>query len=169
LKLNTTHDPIELTNITGNVEASTTHDPIKLFNITGNVKASTTHDPIEADNITGDLDLSTTHDRIKCNKLKSKKLRVRTTHSNVNISYSEQFKGTVNAEVSTTHGDIIFDIGSDYSGVVSMSTSHGKVRTDFPMTVSGEISERKIIGTIGEKDGEGKIDLRTSHGSISLK
>lgn len=169
LKLNTSHDPVVLTNIAGNVEARTSHDPIKLTNITGNVDARTTHDPIEADNITGDVNLSTSHDPIRCSNLNTEKLTVRTSHSNIDINYSEQFKGPASAEVTTSHGNISFELPENYSGEVSMSTTHGKVKTDFPITVSGEISERKISGTIGGKDGAGKINLKTTHGSIYLK
>jgi len=169
LKLNTSHDPIILTNITGNVEARTSHDPIKLTNITGKVDARTTHDPIEADNITGDVHLSTSHDPIRCNNLNTEKLIARTSHSNINIAYSEQFKGAATAEVTTSHGNISFELPLNYSGTVSMSTTHGKVKTEYPITASGEISEKKISGTIGEKGGAGKINLKTTHGSIFLK
>lgn len=165
----TSHDPITCADISGNLKLNTSHDPIILTNITGNVEARTTHDPIEADNITGDVNLSTSHDPIRCNNLNTEKLIAWTSHSNINIAYSEQLKGAVTAEVTTSHGNISFELPLNYSGTVSMSTTHGKVKTEFPITVSGEISEKKISGTIGEKGGAGKINLKTTHGSIFLK
>lgn len=165
----TSHGPIVCSDISGNLKLNTSHDPIRLTNITGNVEARTTHDPIEADNITGEVYLSTTHDPIRCKNLNSEKISVRTSHSNINIAYSDQFTGTAVAEVSTSHGDISFSLPENYSGAVSMSTSHGKVKTEIPITVSGDISERRISGTIGEKGGGGKIDLKTTHGSIFLR
>ena len=165
----TTHDPIICSDISGSLKLDTSHDPIKLTNITGKVEARTTHDPIEADNITGDLHLSTSHDNIKCNNLNTEIISARTTHGNVNITFSEQFTVPVIAEVTTSHGDISFDPGLNYSGWISMSTSHGKIKTELPITVNGEMSEKMINGMIGGKDGEGKINLKTSHGSIFLK
>lgn len=165
----TSHDPITCVDISGNLKLNTSHDPIILTNITGNVEARTSHDPIEADNITGDVNLSTSHDPIRCNNLNTEILSARTSHSNINIAYSEQFKGAATAEVTTSHGNISFELPENYSGWVSMSTTHGKVKTEYPITVSGEISEKKISGTIGEKGGAGKINLKTTHGSIFLK
>ena len=165
----TSHDPITCVDISGNLKLNTSHDPIILTNITGNIEARTSHDPIEADNITGDVHLSTSHDPIRCNNLNTEILSAWTSHSNINIAYSEQFKGAATAEVTTSHGNISFELPENYSGTVSMSTTHGKVKTEYPITVSGEISEKKISGTIGEKGGAGKINLKTTHGSIFLK
>jgi DUF4097 and DUF4098 domain-containing protein YvlB len=55
----------------------------------------------------------------------------------------------------------------DFSGQVDMSTSYGSIRTERPITISGEVSKKKLKGTIGQ--GKGKLYLQTSSGSIKVK
>jgi len=50
---------------------------------------------------------------------------------------------------------------------VEMSTSHGSLHTDLPITVKGESGKHKLTGQIG--DGFGRLQLRTKFGSIKLR
>jgi len=44
---------------------------------------------------------------------------------------------------------------------------NGSIKTDLPITITGEVSKKKLSGTIGE--GKGKLHLRTSSGSIKIR
>jgi DUF4097 and DUF4098 domain-containing protein YvlB len=48
-----------------------------------------------------------------------------------------------------------------------MSTSYGSIRAERPITISGEVSKKKLKGTIGQ--GKGKLYLQTNSGSIKVK
>jgi len=48
-----------------------------------------------------------------------------------------------------------------------VETSYGSIRTSRPITVSGQISKKKLKGTISE--GNGKLHLQTSSDSINLQ
>jgi hypothetical protein len=48
-----------------------------------------------------------------------------------------------------------------------MRTVNGHVSSDFPMTVNGRISPRRITATIGR--GGMRLDLSTTNGSIELR
>jgi DUF4097 and DUF4098 domain-containing protein YvlB len=163
----TTHDPIECRNIIGNLRLNTTHDEIILSHINGKVEARTTHDPIEAEYVTGPIDLGTTHGRVVCREIDTDRLRVSTSHDNVSIAFKEGVKGQVDADIKTSHGDIVFNMPVDFEGEVCMSTTHGKLNSDVPILVKGGITEDMVSGTIGE--GAGRVNLKTTHGSITLK
>lgn len=163
----TTHDPIECCSIIGNLKLNTTHGEIVLSHIKGGVEASTTHDPIKAEYVTGPVNLGTTHGRVVCKEIDTNRLRVRTSHDNVSITFKDGVKGQVDADIKTSHGDIVFNVPVDFEGDVCMSTTHGRLRSDIPMVVKGEISGNMVSGTVGE--GAGKINLKTTHGSITLK
>jgi len=163
----TTHDPIICSAVKGDVNLNTTHDKIRLTDITGKIRARTTHDPIEAERITGPMELSTSHDRIVCREINSQKLRISTSHDNVDIFFSPAVNPLIDANVVTSHGNIVFHLPDSFAGEIAMSTTHGKIRTDVPLVVRGEISENNITGSIGE--GAGKVSLKTTHGSINLK
>ena len=59
------------------------------------------------------------------------------------------------------------DVPAALSTAVRASTVNGDISSDFPMTVSGRITRRKIEGTIG---GGGRVlALDSVNGSITLK
>jgi DUF4097 and DUF4098 domain-containing protein YvlB len=50
---------------------------------------------------------------------------------------------------------------------VKASTVNGDIQTDFPLTVTGKISRRKLEGTIGS--GGRTLELSTVNGGIELR
>lgn len=163
----TTHDPIVCSNIIGDVKLNTTHDPVRLNNVTGKIEAVTSHDPIELISCAGPMSLQTTHDRVTCRDILCKQLNVRTSHDNVEVAYSKETTGQVEANIVTTHGNITFDLPDGFAGEVGMSTTHGRVHTDVPMMVKGAFSEGRMSGSVGQ--GRGKVNLSTTHGNVYLR
>jgi DUF4097 and DUF4098 domain-containing protein YvlB len=163
----TTHDPIICSDIHGNLNLNTTHAAIKLTDITGDVNARTTHDTIEAERIIGNCELNTSHGKVVCKEMNSPKLRIHTSHDNVEVSFKPDVKPEIETDITTSHGNIAFHVPPSFGGKVSMSTTHGKVKTQIPLTVTGEISENNLTGTIGT--GTGAITLQTSFDNIHLK
>ncbi len=164
---NTTHDPILCSNIIGDLKLTTTHDPVRLKNIIGKIEAATSHDPIEVNSCAGPMNLRTTHDRVTCRDILCKQLNVRTSHDNVEVAYSKETSGAVEANIVTTHGNITFDLPDGYAGEVGMSTTHGRVHTDVPIMVKGAVSEGRMSGSVGQ--GQGKVSLATTHGNVYLR
>ena len=54
--------------------------------------------------------------------------------------------------------------GSGYQ--LTAHTSFGKIRSDFPLTVSGSLSQDSITGTIGS--GQCEMRLTNSNGAIEI-
>jgi DUF4097 and DUF4098 domain-containing protein YvlB len=70
-------------------------------------------------------------------------------------------------EMATVNGSITLTLPPDLSTDVRASTVNGDISSDFPMTVTGRISRRKLEGTIG---GGGRVlSLESVNGSITLK
>ena len=55
----------------------------------------------------------------------------------------------------------------NFAGDVAVETSFGSVKTELPITVKGDFGKTRFYGSIGQ--GKGKIDLKTSFGSIKIK
>jgi hypothetical protein len=69
--------------------------------------------------------------------------------------------------MTTVNGSITLTLPPDLSTDVRASTVNGDITSDFPMTVTGRISRRKLEGTIG---GGGRVlSLDSVNGSITLK
>ncbi len=47
------------------------------------------------------------------------------------------------------------------------STNNGKVKSDLPITISGETSDDRLVGSIGT--GGRHLLIRTSNGSITIR
>ena len=70
-------------------------------------------------------------------------------------------------EMATVNGGITLTLPPDLNTDVRASTVNGDISTDFPMTVTGRVSRRKLEGTIG---GGGRVlSLDSVNGSITLK
>jgi hypothetical protein len=70
-------------------------------------------------------------------------------------------------EVSTYNGGIIVAMPAGYSAHFQAETSSGRIQSDFPITVSGEVRPRQLDTNIGS--GGPLIHLTTHNGQVTLK
>ncbi len=68
--------------------------------------------------------------------------------------------------LETEFGNIHLMIPSETSLSVDLETEFGKVKSDFAITLSGEFSERRLIGTIN--DGGTSLTASTNSGNITI-
>jgi hypothetical protein len=69
--------------------------------------------------------------------------------------------------MTTVNGGITLTLPPDLNTDVKASTVNGDISSDFPVTVTGRISRRKLEGTIGA--GGRLLSLDSVNGSIALK
>ena len=69
-------------------------------------------------------------------------------------------------EFETVNGSIAVELPDGIGADVSASTVNGAIDTDFPLTVRGRFSHRRLSGSIG--GGGERISLTTVNGSVSL-
>jgi DUF4097 and DUF4098 domain-containing protein YvlB len=69
-------------------------------------------------------------------------------------------------ELKTVNGGIEMTLPDGVSADVKASTVNGDIQTDFPLTVTGKISRRRLEGTIGS--GGRVLELSTVNGGIGL-
>jgi hypothetical protein len=70
-------------------------------------------------------------------------------------------------EVSTYNGSITVAMPAGYAAHVQAETSSGRIQSDFPITVSGEVRPRRFDTYIGS--GGPLIRLTTHNGQVTLK
>ena len=150
-----------------NIECDSSYGSIELADTSGYVKAHTTYGSIDCDSITGQIQADTSYGRVDCRKIISDELTAGSSYGNIDIEYSDTAPAQIRANVSTSYGNIDFTAPSGFTGQVELATSYGSVKTDLPIVVKGKISSKRIEGTIGE--GNGKLNLKTSYGSIRIR
>jgi putative adhesin len=70
------------------------------------------------------------------------------------------------ASFKTVNGEIKLTLPSAFDADLHAETLNGSITSDFPITVTGQVSRRKLSGTIGA--GGRSLDLKTVNGSIKL-
>ena len=147
VNLRTVNGKIEISGISGAIDATTANDVIKLDGETGPIRARTTNGSIRAeiDLLNSEAEFSTTNGAIG--------VQVR--------------RGIAPVAALTTNGSIDLTLPADFDGQLDAEARRGRVHSDFPVPVVGKIRNR-LKGEIGD-GGEAVVKLRTANGSIRLK
>ena len=149
--LQTSYGSITTDGITGNL--------IKLHSSSGSITVK------EASAKTADI--STSYGRINCQQITANEIAAKSGSGNIDIVCSQKAPAEIIASAVTAYGSIQFVTPPDFAGQVELSTSYGSVKTDLPIMITGEVSKKKLAGTVGQ--GKGKLRLETRSGSIKLK
>ena len=136
---------ITLDDCGGEVDVKTSGGSISIGHVTGDVLAHTSGGSIHVDEVMGSIDAGT-------------------SGGSVTATISEQPKD--DCRLTTSGGTINVYLAKDINVYVDAGTSGGRVRTEFPVTIRGEISKRKLRAKIN--DGGPELYLRTSGGSIYI-
>jgi len=149
------------------IDCSTSFGEIKITNIKGDVKAETSFGAIQAENVTGKIHLDTSHGAIRCRQIVSSDFAANTSFGEINVSFGDTGPNDITAKLTTSFGAIEVAAPPSFAGQVDSQTSFGSIKTELPLTVKGDFSKDHISGAVGE--GNGKLSLNTSFGSIKIK
>ncbi len=148
LDLDTSNGKIEVEGVEVTTLASleTSNGRVTLTGVSGDVKVKTSNGRIDIQDFVGQVEART---------------------SNGSIDFSGTLRSDSENELRTSNGSIDVTL-VDTAGVeVDASTSNGKVRSELPITISGETREDRLVGTIGT--GGSRLEIHTSNGSITIR
>jgi hypothetical protein len=170
-----------VTDVDGGVNVRSQNGEVSVSRVHGEATLKTTFGAIQAADIGGALTVDNTNGSVRATNAQSAK--VKTSFAAVVL---ERIAGAIDVDdqngavdaagntegschpiaIRTSFSPIRVRLGGDPSYRVSATTSFGKIRSDFPMTVSGVFSGDALNGTIGG----GRCDLRLtdSNGSIEI-
>jgi len=149
-----------------NLELVTHNGAVQITDITGDSNATTHNGKVTAENVSGTTVLRTHNGSVNCREI-SGGADLHTHNGGVEVVYSETAPSVCDVSVETHNGGIGFTAPPGFSARVDASTHNGSVHTDLPITVTGKVSKSKLTGTIGT--GEGKLHLETHNGSIKIR
>jgi Putative adhesin len=93
-------------------------------------------------------------------------IRAETVNGGVDASFGRA-DWTGEIQLKTVNGGIDVTLPGDASADLRAGTVNGDIETDFPITVLGRVSKRKLSGTIGS--GGRQLALETVNGGIEIK
>jgi len=149
-----------------NTNLTTHNGALKIKNLTGQINGTTHNGEVTAEKIAGTVELQTHNGEITC-KDAAGNIKLQTHNGNAEAFYSATAPPVCNASIITHNGNVSITTPPNLSAKIEISTHNGSIDTDLPITVTGEVTENKLTGTIGK--GEGKLYLETYNGSIKIK
>ncbi|MBN1505783.1 MAG: DUF4097 family beta strand repeat protein [Sedimentisphaerales bacterium] len=120
---------------------------------------------IRVDGFTSRVETRTDVGSITCAGLRDA-ARVHTNVGDVRVAYAPDAPAEIHVDASTNVGKIDFTGPSQISATLTAATNVGDIHTDRPLTVRGTVG-KSLNASLGA--AEGKIDLRTNVGSVSIR
>lgn len=150
------------------VNCLTSYNPIRMDTVTADSLLLTTkYGAIELTQCTAKKAvLKTSYQAIRGEIIDVDRISVQTSYGPIDLKCVNATNPDIVADLKTSYNSIEFCPPAGFAGSVSASTSYGKIRTDFPVMVQGDIGDH-LTGTIGQ--GTGAIAITDKYGNITLK
>ena len=172
---------VTLSDVQGGVDVHSGNGSVSLTNIRGAANVRTSFATVEASNVGGLLTVENSNGAVKASNTRGAQVRTSFAAAILDaISGPVQIEdqnGAVDAAISargacqpviirTSFSPLRVRIDGEASYRVNARTSFGKIRTDFPLTISGSLSNDELNGTVGS----GRCDMRPSNtnGTIEI-
>jgi hypothetical protein len=155
---------ITLQGCNGDAEIKTSGGSLKIGDVDGDVLAKTSGGSIHIEHVKGSLKASTSGGSIKVTEVMGY-LDAKTSGGSVNATLTKQPE--TDCSLSTSGGSINVFLADDLQMTVNARTSGGRVRTEFPVTIQGEIKKNKLLNADINGGGPG-LTLKTSGGNINI-
>ncbi|HOE14891.1 MAG TPA: DUF4097 family beta strand repeat-containing protein [Candidatus Saccharicenans sp.] len=123
----------------------------------------TTNGSVEARGDFSRLEVSTTNGSIAVIGVKGK-IDLRTTNGSIKAELNEL---SADFRARTTNGSIRLALGREADARLIARTTNGSIKVEYPVTVEGTVSRRRLEGKLG-RGGEITVSLETTNGSINL-
>lgn len=129
------------------------------------VRVVTTNGAVKAEALQGELTAETTNGSITGLHL-SGRVTASTTNGGIDIDMDEVGSGGVSLE--TTNGGVTLTLPRRAAATVSARLANGRIdASDLPFEISGEVSRRRLDGTIN--GGGERVRVETTNGSITIR
>ena len=144
----------------GDVDLETSGGNVNAERCTGSLHMRTSGGELDVQTITGDVDLGTSGGNVKIRDVDGK-VRAETSGGNMYVKLKGTNRGIF---AETSGGDIEIVVSKGVAANIDAATSGGSVRFDFPVTISGQIDESHVRGTMN--GGGNLIHAHTSGGDV---
>jgi len=118
---------------------------------------------IDGESLTGDAEARTVNGSVRLSTTGT--VTANTVNGSITATMGRA-DWTSGASFKTVNGGITLTFGGDLNAEVTAETLNGSITSEFPLTVSGGFTPRKLQGTIGA--GGRALALSTVNGSIKL-
>ncbi|HEY3939770.1 MAG TPA: hypothetical protein VGL97_20220 [Bryobacteraceae bacterium] len=129
-----------------------------------NLKMDANNGSIALDGVQGHIQVHTQNGSLRFSQVGGD-VNGATTNGSVTVDLAGSGWSGDGLHLQTTNGSVNLNVPANFSARVEASTVNGHIKTDFPVTVSGEI-ERSLSFVLGS--GGSTIEARTVNGSVHI-
>jgi DUF4097 and DUF4098 domain-containing protein YvlB len=147
----------------GEIDLETSGGNVEAEKCTGSLRMRTSGGEINVRTIAGDVDLGTSGGDVKISDVEGK-VRAETSGGSMYVKVRGPNKGVY---LETSGGDIEIVVSKSIAADIDAATSGGSVHFDFPVTLSGQIDESRVRGTLN--GGGSTIHAHTSGGDVRFR
>ncbi len=182
--------PVSIATSFGSVTASDIQGAVRVESSNGSISVAKTHGEcnvktsfgtVHAEDIGGILSVENSNGAVKASNTQGAQVRtsfgavildgvlgaIRVENQNGAVDATSSLHGSCQPIlIRTSFSTLRVRVSPDASYRVLARTSFGKIRTDFPLNVSGSISDDELNGTIG--GGRCEMRLTNSNGAIEI-
>ena len=130
------------------LDLSANNGGITITRVTGTIRFETTNGGVRLSDIGGDV-------------------RGETRNGGLNVTLDGQQWDGAGLDVQTSNGGVTLAIPDGYNAELTTRTVNGGFRTDYPMTIQGELSPRRGISTTLGSGGP-PVSVRTTNGGVRI-
>lgn len=143
--------------VSGDVSVTGAHGELRVSSVSGDASVADAEGPLNISSVSGDV-------RIQRAKVTS--LRVSTVSGDIDVR-ADAVTGTEDFSLRSVSGDIVLTLPRDFNADLSLSTVSGELDSEFPMTLNGRASRRRIEARIGQ--GGRELSVSTVSGDVRLR
>ncbi|MFC1508255.1 DUF4097 domain-containing protein [Candidatus Omnitrophota bacterium] len=173
VRINNSHGRIDVKNMDSDVWAQTSFARVYAENVKGKLTVENQHGAVEAVFIDGGADIHTTFGSVQVDQIDGDVL---VTNQHGSITAQNILLDTAgskrNVRLKTSHASIKLRVPETFSANISASTTFGKFKCDFPLSMNLGDSElsgsnQRLKGTVG--DGNDTVELEATHSNIYVE
>ncbi|MGH7532850.1 MAG: DUF4097 family beta strand repeat-containing protein [Gemmatimonadales bacterium] len=165
VRAETVEGTVSLKGGNGNVSLKSVDGDISIAGAKGRIQLNTVEGEIRATDVAGDLDVQSVDGEITLERVDSRSVTASSVDGAIRFSGPINAGGTYHLE--SHDGDVVLLTDGPPDAVMSISTFDGEFESDYPVTVTGANSNRRMTFTLGA--GKARVELETFDGKISLR
>lgn len=149
----------------GNISLKSVDGDITIEDAKGRIELNTVEGQVRATNISGDLDVQSVDGEVLLERINARAVTANTVDGSIRFSGALLADGAYHLE--SHDGNVTVEPDAEPDAVITISTFDGEFESDWPVTVTGANSNRRMTFTLGA--GKARLELETFDGTISLR
>lgn len=166
LQVKTSDGSIKASGVSGTIDLHSGDGALSGSSLKGTIRMHTSDGSIEASDLDGKCDVSSSDGRIRLSG-RFDQLNAKSSDGSVVVEAQRGSKMDSGWSIGSSDGSIEVALPADLPANIEASASGGRISSDIPITVEGDISKSRLHGKMN--GGGPTLTIHTSDGSIRLR